>query len=68
MTKAETVFKDMLRELVEAILEGEAGREIDAGCDGDGPVANAIVLLDMAPDVEAATEMIFGPDELDEEE
>lgn len=56
-------YQEMLRELVDAILESNTGREIDSGCNGDGPVANAMVLLGMAPDVDAATDMIFGPEE-----
>ena len=60
---AMTAFK----ELVEAIMEGESGRDIDAGCGGDGPLAHALVILDMAPDTMSAADMIFGPDEFEEE-
>ena len=52
-----------LIELVETILEGESGRDIDAGWDSDGPLARSMVLLGMARDTEEATIQIFGPDE-----
>lgn len=52
--------EDVLRNLVETIMEGESGGEIDAGCDGEGPLAQALVFLGMADDEEKATDMIYG--------
>ena len=52
-------YKAALQYLVDTILEGESGGEIDAGCNGDGPLANAMVALGMYPDVEEATDAIY---------
>jgi len=40
-----TDYKKELEYLIESILEGEAATDIDAGCNGFGPVAYAMVAL-----------------------
>ncbi len=51
--------KDILQELVDACLESGAGQDIDAGCDSNGPLANAMVYLKMASNTEVATDFIY---------
>lgn len=53
-------LKEILQDLVDAALACEAGRELDAGCDGDGPLAKAMVKLKMAKNTEEATDIIYG--------
>lgn len=51
---------EILKNLVEAILEGtDCGAEIDAGCNGEGPLAEAMVYLGLASDLDEATDKIY---------
>lgn len=52
-------WKEILKELVVVALESEAGVEIDAGCNGEGPLAKAMVSLGMAKDLNEATNKIY---------
>lgn len=69
--------EDVLKNLVEAIIGGtECGPEIDAGCNGEGPLAEAMVHIGMAKDLDEATNIIydgrdydgFNPDEEEDDE
>lgn len=53
-------YKTELRVLVHTILECGAARDIDAGCEGNGPVALALVALGESN--EAANKIIWGDD------
>lgn len=55
-------YRDALKELVLYILETEAGREIDAGCDGEGPLAIAMVQCGISRTTSSATKRIYGAD------
>jgi hypothetical protein len=57
--------KDALADLVDAIMENDAGREIDAGCDGEGPLATALVALGRYKTLKKATDAIW-PEGYDE--
>lgn len=66
MSKKPDKYKAALRDLVDAIHDSDAAREIDAGCNGDGPLANALVALGDFKNSEQATDAIFGEDWRDE--
>lgn len=53
-------FKDVLVELVEAIEGTDAAREIDAGCEGEGPFATALVAVGKYKTLKKATKSIYG--------
>lgn len=53
--------KQAVLELLEAICEyPEACCELDAGCDGEGPVAKCLVAFGKYKNLDEATEAIFG--------
>lgn len=58
--KTDPDFKYLLRELVDSIVGSDAAREIDAGCDGDGPLAHALVGLGDYKNLRQATKSIYG--------
>lgn len=51
--------KAALEDLVDAIMDCDIGREIDAGCDGSGPVATALVALGRFKTLKKATDAIW---------
>lgn len=53
-------YKDALTDLVETIMEAQCGGEIDAGCDGEGPLARALVILGKFKTTKRATKEIYG--------
>jgi len=55
-----TDYKIELQTLVDALIESDAAREIDAGCDGFGPVANALIALGKT--YEEANLLVWGDD------
>lgn len=48
-----------LIELVDSLIDTDQAAEIDAGCDGEGPMARALVALGRHPDLESATAAIY---------
>ena len=64
---AKISLKNALRNLVDAIMESEAGPDIDAGCDGLGPLAEALVALGDYKDTFEATDAIFGDREVEDD-
>lgn len=52
-------LKNALADLVDAIMESDAGREIDAGCNEEGPLATALVALGRYKTLKRATKAIW---------
>lgn len=49
-----------LLDIITACIDSEAAKEIDAGCNGEGPVATAMIL--MGKTFEGANQEIWGED------
>lgn len=63
MPTKEDKYKSALRELVDAILESGVAADIEAGCDGHGPIVEAMIVL--GESFKVANKMIWGEDAVD---
>ena len=55
-------LKECLEDLVNALQGTDAAHEVDAGCEGNGPLARAMVKLGRFKSTDEATDAIYGDD------